>query len=1044
MRSTSKKSTNSNGGHNGSPNHRQKNGPPLRMRPPQSYTQQEQLSFKVQQLPHQHHQQQQQYLNAGYQMYQGIPHIDSMAMGYAHISNSQPVYYSSQTIPNTPSTPFDYAYGSTLLPSHLLLGSPYISTPTMNQSKNNFHYQNSPVRNVSYSRMNNAYPAPPTINLPPSSRSNAFSEKPNQSNKRNLGMNSTEKHFNNSSQVPFKISYKILPKGNDEYQTRSLLFENVDRSIHLHSFVKNFVKYGPIESIYIMDKDKNETKQSILLSFISRSVCLNFYNNVLQKFSEFKTRLKSSSLTLSFVLLDYYDTDADDSESFIYEGDASFAYGISTLLQYNISNRGATRSIAIEFKDPVSTEEEILTSKLKILSSKKNKRYIVETIDLINADEVAGNLPKNYVILTFLSISMAVETMNYLRTESVPLNINKSFFISFSKRISGSPTDKRQSLAENNSDVVKNSDFNTNSRSKIDYGNENQALFFDEDVCSLVDKLDQTNIRNMMSTINADNYKAPSFNEHSDHLSNAIVSNISVSDMKGNFQNLQEIYIDNTMLSSYNSPQVLLNRQSIDGTNSRLTGNKSRSFAAPITQSLQQQFAASSELATTMGGGAGNRTVYIGNISQRSRIEDVCNVVRGGTLQQIKCFREKNNCFVTFIEASSAAQFYANAFIDPIILHNNTLKVGWGDHSGPLPKSIELAVTIGSSRNVYVSLPEYAFKDKYINDPNYKEYHDRYKLPDEDQLKKDFANFGEMEQINFLKDRHCCWVNFTNIRSAIKLIESVNKADNSYFHSQFNDRYRGLIIGYGKDRCGNVNKNFISGKNSKLYRTGRKLTYDSRLDKLEEERKQSEVKKKGENKPMALNSLGIHINANVPCENSEDENVNSIISMGSNGLGLTNYTTKSIKNDNILPDSEISTDIELIIDAPLGETKKNSNTIKRDITSVSNENIIISKWPEIVRAVLDTSTFQKSPQKNNERNEHLSNNLSRKNSNISNNHDHQNRLNRRKKKILPGSDVMSQYLAQLQHSTFMYAANILGASAEEPEYYDEEEIQSLE
>ena len=52
--------------------------------------------------------------------------------------------------------------------------------------------------------------------------------------------------------------------------------------------------------------------------------------------------------------------------------------------------------------------------------------------------------------------------------------------------------------------------------------------------------------------------------------------------------------------------------------------------------------------------------------------------------------------------------------------------------------------------------------------------------------------------------------------------------------------------------------------------------------------------------------------------------------------------------------------------------------------------------------------------------------------------------NRKKKRgsfprhrTIPGSDVMAQYLAQVQHSTFMYAANILGASAEDNTHPDE-------
>ena len=46
---------------------------------------------------------------------------------------------------------------------------------------------------------------------------------------------------------------------------------------------------------------------------------------------------------------------------------------------------------------------------------------------------------------------------------------------------------------------------------------------------------------------------------------------------------------------------------------------------------------------------------------------------------------------------------------------------------------------------------------------------------------------------------------------------------------------------------------------------------------------------------------------------------------------------------------------------------------------------------------------------------------------------HNNFPNQQPTRPIPGSDVMAQYLAQLQHSTFMYAANILGASVETEE-----------
>lgn len=63
----------------------------------------------------------------------------------------------------------------------------------------------------------------------------------------------------------------------------------------------------------------------------------------------------------------------------------------------------------------------------------------------------------------------------------------------------------------------------------------------------------------------------------------------------------------------------------------------------------------------------------------------------------------------------------------------------------------------------------------------------------EDRLKRDFGEYGDIELVNFLKEKNCGFVNFTNVSNAIKAIEGVkNKPD-----------YANLRIAHGKDRCAN-------------------------------------------------------------------------------------------------------------------------------------------------------------------------------------------------------------------------------------------------
>ena len=127
-----------------------------------------------------------------------------------------------------------------------------------------------------------------------------------------------------------------------------------------------------------------------------------------------------------------------------------------------------------------------------------------------------------------------------------------------------------------------------------------------------------------------------------------------------------------------------------------------------------------------------------------------------------------------------------------LTLNNRRLKVGWGKNSGPLSPALALAVHSGATRNVYIG---------GIED---------FELFNEERLKRDFGEYGDIELVNYLKEkygvtllsccsvlticpRNCAFVNFTNISNAIKAIDGIkNKAE-----------YTNLRIAHGKDRCAN-------------------------------------------------------------------------------------------------------------------------------------------------------------------------------------------------------------------------------------------------
>lgn len=232
-----------------------------------------------------------------------------------------------------------------------------------------------------------------------------------------------------------------------------------------------------------------------------------------------------------------------------------------------------------------------------------------------------------------------------------------------------------------------------------------------------------------------------------------------------------------TKLQQYNAAQFL--GLDIDELNSIKQLND-RNF---ITNTLIQQSAAAAAIATSTGGinNLGNRTIYLGNLSKVTKIEDICNIVRGGLLENIKLIPNKKICFITFVDPTAAAQFYAMVSLHGLIIHKRRCKIGWGKHSGPLSNPISIAVSQGASRNIYIGNIDW-----------HKPYTEAYFT--ENNLRTVFSKYGEVEQINFLPNKSCCFVNFTNISNAINAFKEVQKIP----------EFKDLKVNFGKDRCGNI------------------------------------------------------------------------------------------------------------------------------------------------------------------------------------------------------------------------------------------------
>lgn len=74
-------------------------------------------------------------------------------------------------------------------------------------------------------------------------------------------------------------------------------------------------------------------------------------------------------------------------------------------------------------------------------------------------------------------------------------------------------------------------------------------------------------------------------------------------------------------------------------------------------------------------------------------------------------------------------------------MNSNRLKIGWGKPTGPVSPTLAALLKQGASRNVYVG-----------NIVDFDTFN-------ESKLREDFSHFGEIEQINFLKEKKAAFIN---------------------------------------------------------------------------------------------------------------------------------------------------------------------------------------------------------------------------------------------------------------------------------------------
>lgn len=189
--------------------------------------------------------------------------------------------------------------------------------------------------------------------------------------------------------------------------------------------------------------------------------------------------------------------------------------------------------------------------------------------------------------------------------------------------------------------------------------------------------------------------------------------------------------------------------------------------------------------------GSNSRCVYLGGLHVDTTLEDLCNVIRGGGLEEIKMLKDRGIAFVTFLENEAALNFSQRTQREGLMVRGRKLKVGWGHPTPELPKHIKQAVMYsGASRNVYIGglpmiKPDSGTEDEWTVE----------------RVKADFTVFGEVEMVNRPVGMDCAFVNFSHIQSAIRVMSTLGN-----LQSVGLDCYEKFRLNYGKDRCGNLPK----------------------------------------------------------------------------------------------------------------------------------------------------------------------------------------------------------------------------------------------
>ncbi|XBW38037.1 hypothetical protein QEN19_003622 [Hanseniaspora menglaensis] len=676
-------------------------------------------------------------------------------------------------------SPFDYNYGSYLIPTNLL--TPYSANVTPNYEPNSY------------------------FQLPSGSAQKQKSEAmiyPNLTNKKISPLTQIQDNELLSLYVTYQYAFIPVENNIPLETSNSIIFTNLNENITVESFghALNILTSKKIKSIIQFKVDKSEKKEinSMIIQFFNHDTLDGFVNEFIRDLSKWVDMLKSDHLLFKKCILQ---TSCFNDKGVELFGSHHVSHSRSVLVDC-VDIKKIINALKVNAL-PSASSDELSKVYLKILNIQKVQRphimqelgstiefcylivfhnpfYKAIALELIHRNKFNFDVYEvNNLIFSENKDGKIINSSNQdFEIEKLSPDFSEYWISKFSSNASfiSSPFTSRpydiDKFLNNNYHVKVSGNFN-----KIINGVKELSLINKKSPSISACSRDDTSTRQNSNSVDSIPLTLSSHNSDVSFSPESTADSLSItSDTYSG-----EILFDSRRPSIFKSNSDNYCQQGIV---------KKDNFSQQIK----------------------NRLIFIANLPPVVKTFDIINVIRGGILEQIQYASGQRYCFIKFISADSAKNFFLHSQKNGIVLHGYVLTVQYGkkgESLAPVSSSLLQKVSLGASRNVYLSLPEFAYKKKYLNNPKYKTYH-HLKLPKPEVIIDDFSlMFGALEQINFAEDEHCCWINFMSIHSAIKLLDWLHSEPQN-FHFAFEGKYEGLVLKYGKDRCEKNFKNFNS------------------------------------------------------------------------------------------------------------------------------------------------------------------------------------------------------------------------------------------